>query len=217
MPLLITDPRYVLLPSQNDRENVFNEWCRDIARANRLAKGQAALHPSVTEGVEGEGDGTATTESQHVLSKEEEKQRARETYDALLKEDVKSTRTTWDEFRRKWKKDRRFFGFGRDEREREKVFKAWLKDLGERELYYYYFFGRSLICDLKYRKTRPGSKGGNGIHGDVEKQRSNFAHHTRVTMERCTSLTFTRYSGKTRLTVVARNVGQAIARERPTI
>lgn len=45
-----------------------------------------------------------------------------------------STRTTWDEFRRKWKKDRRFFGFGRDDKEREKVFKEWRNTLGEREL-----------------------------------------------------------------------------------
>jgi transcription elongation regulator 1 len=46
---------------------------------------------------------------------------------------VKSTRTRWEEFRKKWKKDRRFFGWGRDDREREKVFKVHLKELGERK------------------------------------------------------------------------------------
>ncbi len=34
----------------------------------------------------------------------------------------------------KWKKDRRFYSFGRDDREREKVFKTHLKELSEREL-----------------------------------------------------------------------------------
>lgn len=37
----------------------------------------------------------------------------------------------FDDFRKAWKKDRRFFGFGRDDREREKAFKAWLRELGE--------------------------------------------------------------------------------------
>ena len=54
-------------------------------------------------------------------------------YEDLLKEGVKSTRTSWSDFRRTWKKDRRFYGWGRDDREREKKFKEWLKELGERE------------------------------------------------------------------------------------
>lgn len=72
-------------------------------------------------------------------SKEDEKQAAREAYDSLLKTEATSTRTTWDDFRRKWKKDRRFFGFAGD-REREKVFRAWMKDLGERK------HNVSLVC-----------------------------------------------------------------------
>jgi len=44
---------------------------------------------------------------------------------------VKSTRTSWSDFRRQWKKDRRFYGWGRDDREREKRFREFLKELGE--------------------------------------------------------------------------------------
>lgn len=129
MPLLITDPRYVLLPSQTERETVFNEWCRDISRAARLRRATVSAAPVSTE----EADQTVeNVVSPTIISKEEEKRVAKEAYDALLKSEVSSTRTTWDEFRRTWKKDRRFFAFGRDDREREKVFRSWLKDLGER-------------------------------------------------------------------------------------
>lgn len=51
----------------------------------------------------------------------------------LLESEVKSTRTRWEEFRKKWKKDRRFFGWGKDDREREKVFKAHLREVGEKK------------------------------------------------------------------------------------
>lgn len=42
-----------------------------------------------------------------------------------------STRTHWEDFRRKFKKDSRFREFGRDDREREKTFRNWLRELGE--------------------------------------------------------------------------------------
>lgn len=45
--------------------------------------------------------------------------------------EVKSTRTHWEDFRQKFKKDSRFREFGRDDREREKAFRAWLRELGE--------------------------------------------------------------------------------------
>ena len=45
--------------------------------------------------------------------------------------EVTSTRTSWDDFRSQHKKEARFREFGRDDREREKAFKAWLKELGE--------------------------------------------------------------------------------------
>lgn len=39
----------------------------------------------------------------------------------------------WEDFRRDHKKDTRFRSFGRDDREREKAFKGWLRELGERK------------------------------------------------------------------------------------
>jgi len=56
-----------------------------------------------------------------------------ELFDRLLKEEVTSTRASWTDFRRAWKKDRRFYGWGRDDKEREKRFKGFLKELGERQ------------------------------------------------------------------------------------
>lgn len=50
-----------------------------------------------------------------------------------MKTEVKSTRTSWTEWRRQWKKDRRFYGWGKDDREREKKFRDYLKELGESE------------------------------------------------------------------------------------
>lgn len=52
-------------------------------------------------------------------------------YRALLVAEVTSTRTHWEDFKRKYKKDQRFREFGRDDREREKAFRSWLRELGE--------------------------------------------------------------------------------------
>ena len=57
----------------------------------------------------------------------------KEGFDRLLKEEVKSTRTNWTDFRKTWKKERRFYGWGRDDREREKRFRGYLKELGNSE------------------------------------------------------------------------------------
>ena len=108
IPLLVTDHRYVLLPSAADREAVFNEYCLEKTRAIRAAKGPALARDAA-----------------------DEKLSARAAYDTLLKDELKSTRTTWDEFRKKWKKERRFFAFGKDDREREKVFKEYRNDLSD--------------------------------------------------------------------------------------
>jgi hypothetical protein len=55
------------------------------------------------------------------VKKEKEISNPKEEFERFLKEEVKSTRTTWTDFRRTWKKDRRFYGWGRDDREREEV------------------------------------------------------------------------------------------------
>ncbi|KAF8522886.1 hypothetical protein BU17DRAFT_75079 [Hysterangium stoloniferum] len=111
LPLFISDPRYVLLPSVAARREAFDEYCRDAARAQRAAKA-AALKEAADR---------ATSAG---LDKD------KEAYNRLLKEEVTSTRMSWTDFRRKWKKDRRFFGWA-GEREREKAFREWIKELGE--------------------------------------------------------------------------------------
>jgi transcription elongation regulator 1 len=67
------------------------------------------------------------------LKKEKDLANPKEAFERLLKEEVKSTRASWTDFRRTWKKDRRFWGWGRDDREREKRFRDYLKELGESE------------------------------------------------------------------------------------
>ena len=100
LPLFISDPRYVLLPSVSARREAFDEYCRERARELRASR----------------------------IKKEED---PKEEFEKLLATEVKSTRIGWTDFRRQFKKDRRFYGWGRDDREREKRFREFLKDLGE--------------------------------------------------------------------------------------
>ncbi|KAI0775935.1 hypothetical protein BD413DRAFT_256226 [Trametes elegans] len=105
LPLFVSDPRYVLLPSVSARREAFDEYCRERARELRESKvkvEKVSLDP-------------------------------RQEFERLLKEEVKSTRTSWTEWRRQWKKDRRYYGWGRDDREREKRFREYLKELGEQK------------------------------------------------------------------------------------
>jgi hypothetical protein len=103
----VSDPRYVLLPSVSVRREAFDEYCRDRARELR----------------------------QSVVKKEKDAANPKDEYDRLLKEEVRSTRSTWTEFRRTWKKDRRFYGWGRDDRAREKRFREYIKELGESQFH----------------------------------------------------------------------------------
>ncbi|PSS05370.1 hypothetical protein PHLCEN_2v3859 [Hermanssonia centrifuga] len=105
LPLFISDPRYVLLPSVSARKEAFDEYCRDRARELR----------------------------QSQVKKEKETLSPKEEFDRLLRDEVKSTRTSWTEWRRQWKKDRRFYAWGKDDREREKRFRDYLKELGEKK------------------------------------------------------------------------------------
>ena len=120
--MFINDPRYVLLPSETLRQEVYEEYCREVARNRRLGKSNPhAQSPSiVVDNSQSSGSGSQ--------KKDPEKE-----YKALLRNEVKSTRTLWDDFRAKWKKDRRFFAFGRDDRQREKVFREHLREVGERK------------------------------------------------------------------------------------
>jgi transcription elongation regulator 1 len=99
----VSDPRYVLLPSVNARKEAFDEYCRDRARELREQK----------------------------VKEQKEDANPKEAFEKLLKDEVKSTRTSWTDWRRQWKKDRRFYNWGRDDREREKRFREYLKELGE--------------------------------------------------------------------------------------
>ena len=101
LPLFISDPRYVLLPSVSARREAFDEYCRERAREIRASRVK------------------------------KEKEDPKEEFERLLTTEVKSTRTSWSDFRRQWKKDRRFYGWGRDDREREKRFREFLRELGE--------------------------------------------------------------------------------------
>ena len=93
---------------------------------------------------------------QSSVKKDKETAIPKDEYDRLLKDEVKSTRASWTDFRRTWKKDRRFYGWGRDDREREKRFRDFLKDLGERMFNFVYmvyfavnFFTRKTRCSTK--------------------------------------------------------------------
>ncbi|KAI0952204.1 hypothetical protein AcW1_004367 [Taiwanofungus camphoratus] len=105
LPLFISDPRYVLLPSVSARKEAFDEYCRDRARELR----------------------------QSQVKKDKEAANPKEEFNRLLRDEVKSTRTSWTEWRRQWKKDRRFYGWGRDDKEREKRFREYLKEVGEKK------------------------------------------------------------------------------------
>ncbi|ODO08781.1 transcription elongation regulator 1 [Cryptococcus wingfieldii CBS 7118] len=108
LPLFINDPRYVLLASMKDRREVYEEYCREAGRAKRLNK--------------------TTTGTSEKKSSDPERD-----YKELLEREVTSTRARWDDFRKNWKKERKFYAFGRDDHQREKVFKQWLRDLGEKK------------------------------------------------------------------------------------
>ncbi|KAG0148938.1 hypothetical protein CROQUDRAFT_654300 [Cronartium quercuum f. sp. fusiforme G11] len=102
LPKFVTDPRYLALSSMKERRDLFDEFCKEKIRQRRAEK-------------------QATTTKLDPA----------QAYRSLLIEAVTSTRTHWEEFRTKYKKDTRFRNFGRDDREREKAFKRWLKELGE--------------------------------------------------------------------------------------
>lgn len=118
LPKFVSDPRYVLLPSVAARREAFDDYCRDRARELR----------------------------QSTVKKEREASDPKDEYEQLLKAEVKSTRTSWTDFRRLWKKDRRFYSWGRDDRERERKFRSYIKELGESKPR---FFHSVLIVDYR--------------------------------------------------------------------
>ncbi|TIC76117.1 CBF-domain-containing protein [Wallemia mellicola] len=98
LPTFVNDSRYTSLRNTEDRQDTFDEYCREKSMMTK--KNAVTVDPVIT-------------------------------YRELLRTEVTSTRTRFEDFRRDFKKDRRFFGYGRDDKEREKVFKSWLRELGE--------------------------------------------------------------------------------------
>ncbi|KAH9462205.1 hypothetical protein MJO28_003004 [Puccinia striiformis f. sp. tritici] len=103
LPKFVTDARYLALSSMKERRDIFDEFCKEKIRQQRAAK--------------------------QAIPKVDPPQ----AYRSLLIEFVTSTRTLFEDFKNKHKKDPRFRNFGRDDRERERAFKNWLKELGEQK------------------------------------------------------------------------------------
>ena len=128
LPQLVSDPRYHLLPSPAARREVFDGYCKDKGRDLRHASSSEVRRP--------------------INSKEE--------FESLLKDKVTSTRASWTAFRKEWKKDRRFYGWGRDDREREKRFRDHLKELGDRKDFFPPSYS-TFLSALPDKVERPGN------------------------------------------------------------
>ncbi|PWN27765.1 hypothetical protein BDZ90DRAFT_232159 [Jaminaea rosea] len=126
LPKFVHRSEYTGLGLLKDRQDAFNDWCRERLRERREAKKLAAANGSASGGIAAQPKEQPSAAASSSLAQD-----PRQIYETLLRSTVTSTRTRFDDFRRDHKKDRRFYSFGRDDREREKVFKAWLVTLGE--------------------------------------------------------------------------------------
>ncbi|PWN22342.1 hypothetical protein BCV69DRAFT_281345 [Microstroma glucosiphilum] len=126
LPKFVHLSDYTALANLRDRQDAFNDWCKMRLREKREQK-KAGIAPSASTSVSN-GAAPAAASSSSV---EQFSSSPADAYKRLLTDHVKSTRARFDDFRKEFKKDRRFYGFGRDDREREKQFKAHLKELGE--------------------------------------------------------------------------------------
>lgn len=98
LAIFSSDLRYRVINvslSPNTLLDIFEEFCRDRLKEQRASQN------------------ATSSSTQNPL----------DAYKALLKETVTSTRTTYTQFRQQVKKERRFYSYGRDEKEREKVFR----------------------------------------------------------------------------------------------
>ncbi|SCZ93800.1 BZ3500_MvSof-1268-A1-R1_Chr6-3g08893 [Microbotryum saponariae] len=109
LPKFINDPRYTAVKQLKDRRDLFEEFCKEKLREIRAAKAKAAAEGSLP------------------------KLDPLTSYRELLETAVTSTRTHYSDFKRRYHKDPRFRNFGKTEGEKEKVFKQWLRDLGEKK------------------------------------------------------------------------------------
>lgn len=141
LPKFVSDPRYgrtfcfsqrIKLADRTvsteikllkERRELFDTFCKDKIREQRAKK---------ASGQEAKLDVRAASEYQAMfINQLRPRVQPEQGYRALLVAEVTSTRAHWDDFKLKFKKDNRFRSFGRDDREREKAFKSWLRELGE--------------------------------------------------------------------------------------
>ncbi|KDN52249.1 hypothetical protein K437DRAFT_254440 [Tilletiaria anomala UBC 951] len=137
LPKFSAHPDYAVISRslpEGEREDAFNEWCKHRIKEKRAERAATKASASV---VKHSAAPLAAPEASSATSAEQTSSEARPSLDAksayeqLLTSEVTSTRTKWEAFRKSFKKDRRFFAFGRDDREREKIFKTHLRELGE--------------------------------------------------------------------------------------
>ena len=100
LPLLISSPNYTTLlenslPATAQRD-IFEGYCKELIVARK---------------------------AQEPATKSKALSDPHEAYRQLLKDTVISTRMTYTQFRQQVKKDRKFYSFGRDEKEREREFR----------------------------------------------------------------------------------------------
>ncbi|GAA5941470.1 hypothetical protein JCM3775_004934 [Rhodotorula graminis] len=103
----VNDPRYHAVKSTRERRDLFDEFCKEKIRAQRAAKKAAAASGIKVDPLVG--------------------------FRSLLSTAVTSTRSHFSDFKRAHQKDTRYRDFGKTEGDREKEFKKYLRDLGERK------------------------------------------------------------------------------------
>ncbi|BGO91097.1 hypothetical protein NBRC10512_005811 [Rhodotorula toruloides] len=150
LPKFVNDPRYHSVKSQRDRRDLFDEFCKEKIREQRAAKKRAAESGQKVDPL------TA--------------------YRQLLATVVTSTRTHFSDFKRSHQKDQRYRDFGKTEGDREKEFKRYLRELGERKREAAEKAEREFREMLSEdRQIKPGDK-----WADVKKRHANDSRYTAV-------------------------------------
>lgn len=160
LPKFVHRSEYSALSNLRDRQDAFNDWCKARLRGKREQKKVVQGSSSAGKSRSREGTSEQSHKEARISSPTSS---AAKMYNKLLEDHVKSTRTRFDDFRKEFKKDRRFYAFGRDDREREKVFRAYLRDLGEKkrlaaEAAEQDFVG---LLESRFKGKRRGNEGSN--------------------------------------------------------
>lgn len=133
LPKFVHRNEYSRLESLKDRQEGFNDWCKNRLREKREEKVRAKNEAGKEKERDQKGKGDSKGKEKSKESGNGSGSSGEEAFKALLKKEVVSTRMTWEEFKKKFRKERDFFGFGRDDKVREKRFRDWLRELGESE------------------------------------------------------------------------------------